>query len=566
MTPDFTSRADKRLAPFLPGRWERLARAVELAPDAPVIVALSGGADSVFLLQLAARAQSKPRILAVHVEHGLRGAESQADMAFCRDLCAKLSVPFRAESLSLDPTVSGLEARARVARYRALCRAAAHCGVSTVLTGHHADDALETLLLRWMRGTRLAGLGALPARTHLAPLSRARERRSGNLEVLNTTGAAIDVLRPLLAMRREEVRASLREHGFEWREDRSNESPRFARNRVRHALLPQIESACGEHALDHLRAFGAAVEELEERLATLTARLSWSPPLFAAARRSASDLHLGGTLERRTLLTLAGPLRRRALWRLLTEGTGHPPSRALLALVLSDLETGHTARHSLPGGWRLVLRADLLHLEPAPRMLLRAASGDTSDPRPLAQLSLPFHDGGAARTERASDACGLHLGVPGIVRLDDGRAIAAGLEHIGPEVEPLHSASSAEIDAAGLFDEDGRALVELCVRWPRPGDRFHPLGAPGTRRLCRFLADCGVPREDRHRIPLIVAGDTIVWVAGMRPCEERRVTRATSTRLVLSLHHAADDARLPRESGATLFDAPEPRTSAFARA
>jgi tRNA(Ile)-lysidine synthase len=550
-------RADPRLSAFLPGRWERLARAVDLAPEAPVLVALSGGADSVFLLQLAARARSRPPIRAVHVEHGLRGAAGESDLEFCRALCAELRVPFHAERLSLDKAAPGLEARARVARYRALCRAAANSGVvpvlpvPTVLTGHHADDALETLLMRWMRGTRLAGLGALPARTHLAPRSETREFLTSRFEVLNTTETAIDLVRPLLAMRREEVRASLREHGFVWREDATNGSPAFARNRVRHALLPEIEATCGEEALDHLRAFGAAVEELEERLATLTARLAWSPPLFAAARRSARDLYIGGTLARATLMALASPLRRRALWRLLTEGTGHPPSRAVLALVLMDLESGRTARHSLPGGWSLALRADLLHLEPAPRMLLSTSTDDESTPSTAAQLSLPFHE----RTEQpASAAHGWLLSVPGIVHLGDGRAIAAHVEDTDPDIEPLHSPASVELDATGLVDEAGRPLVPLRVRWPRSGDRFRPLGAPGSRRLCRFLADCGVPREDRGRIPLIVAADAIVWVAGIRPCESRRVTRTTRQRLVLSLQHAADDARAERERRSPLFD------------
>ncbi len=537
MTPPSFRRLDSRFAPFLPGRWERLARGVELAPDAPVIVALSGGADSVFLLHLVARARSRPPVRAVHVDHGLRGAESDSD----------LGVPLDVERLALDKTAAGLEARARVARYQAICRVSERAGIFTVLTGHHADDALETLLMRWMRGTRLSGLGALPARTHLEPCGAPRERP----EVLNTTGAAIDLVRPLLTLRREEVRASLREHGLAWREDSSNASPAFARNRVRNALLPEIEAACGTDALDHLRAFGAAVEALEERLATLTARLAWSPPLFAAARRSAGDLDVGGTLPRSVLMSLARPLRRRALWRLLTEGTGHPPSRALLALVLADLECGRTARHSLPGSWSLALRADLLHLEPSPRHLRRTSAYGGASNRTKTQLELPFQD---RETSSARHDPGWALDVPGIVELGDGRAILAHLEELAPDVEPLRSPSAVELDASGWFDERGRPLTPLTVRWPRAGDRFHPLGAPGRRRLCRFLADCGVPREDRGRIPLIVAGGAIVWVAGIRPCEPRRITRATRTRLVIELQHAADDSQCARERRAPLFD------------
>ena len=80
------------------------------------------------------------------------------------------------------------------------------------------------------------------------------------------------------------------------------------------------------------------------------------------------------------------------------------------------------------------------------------------------------------------------------------------------------------------------AVPPLWVRFPLPGDRFHPLGAPGSKALSRFLADVGVPREDRGRVPLVLAGDELVWVAGIRPCQERRVRPDTEVRLRLALH------------------------------
>ena len=79
-------------------------------------------------------------------------------------------------------------------------------------------------------------------------------------------------------------------------------------------------------------------------------------------------------------------------------------------------------------------------------------------------------------------------------------------------------------------------LDRLTVRWPRPGDRFHGIGAPGSRPLARFLADAGVPRAERESVPLVFVGDELVWVAGIRPAESRRVRGRTRRRLHLALH------------------------------
>ena len=122
-------------------RWTQLARSVGLEPKAGVVLALSGGADSVYLLHVLAAAREAPLLAAVHVDHGLRGAESARDLAFCRDLCARLQVRFVARSITLDPSPSGLEARAREARYAVLAQEALRMRARTIVTGHHADDA-----------------------------------------------------------------------------------------------------------------------------------------------------------------------------------------------------------------------------------------------------------------------------------------------------------------------------------------------------------------------------------------------------------------------------------------
>ena len=498
-------------------RWGQLARAAQLDPREPVVLALSGGADSVFLLHLLACSEEQPPVWAAHVNHALRGDESEEDLRFCRRLCETLGVRFVTRSAPIDPNGASLEARARVARYSALVDVAGEAGARVVVTGHHADDALETVLMRWMRGSDLAALGGIPRTRELRP-KRLSASSSGS-----GRAARLRVVRPLIGLRREEVRCLLADFGLEWREDSSNRDPRFTRNRVRHEVLPWIEDACGSDAVAQLQRFAHVVEELEDKLAHATAHLSWSPARFDTAVVRADGLR-GGALARKELARLFGPLRRRALWRLCLEGTGRAPGRALLDLVLADLESGRTGRHTLPAGWRLVLRSDELlllppraaHGEHSPSLLASTRSSPATDPL---QLELPF-------PEPLQPALGTALAIPGALTLPDGRQLTAELVRTPRGADVPTDASTVELDATDLPGS-------LWVRWRRPGDRIRPLGAPGSRPLGRFLADAGIPREERDRIPLVFANEELLWAAGVRPCETRRVRPETQLRLRL---------------------------------
>jgi tRNA(Ile)-lysidine synthetase-like protein len=121
--------------------------------------------------------------------------------------------------------------------------------------------------------------------------------------------------------------------------------------------------------------------------------------------------------------------------------------------------------------------------------------------------------------------------VPGEILLDDGRRLRARLEDGAPDRPPPRGPCDVELDPA-------TAEETLSVRFACGGDRFHPLGAPGSKPLRRFLADAGVAREERGRVPLVLAGGEIAWVAGVRPAERRRLRGPSGVRLRLSLDHA----------------------------
>lgn len=192
-----------------------------------VLAAVSGGGDSVALLRglsaLAARTPGPGRIVVAHFHHGLRGAAADDDAAFVADLARQLGLECeigRAAPGELAPRQRGREGAARHARYEFFRAVAGQCGARFVVTAHTADDQVETLLQRLLRGTGVAGLAGIPRARSLVP--------------------GIALLRPLLTFRRDELRDYLDQLGQPFRHDASNDDEQFARNRLRHELLPLL--------------------------------------------------------------------------------------------------------------------------------------------------------------------------------------------------------------------------------------------------------------------------------------------------------------------------------------
>ena len=185
-----------------------------------ILVGFSGGADSTALLCLLLDAQPRTgfRVFAVHVNHGLRGDESDADEAFVRAFCTQHEVPLQVFRLSLSPGTG--ENEAREARYACFREAAQQTGADAIALAHHRDDQAETLLLHLMRGSGLDGLGGMRA--------------------VSVTDWGM-ILRPLLSASRESLVKYLQNIGQSWREDSSNHGMRYLRNQVRHELLPDME-------------------------------------------------------------------------------------------------------------------------------------------------------------------------------------------------------------------------------------------------------------------------------------------------------------------------------------
>lgn len=241
-----TGPGDPRYHPLVRQVARGLRSRCKVPAGAKLLVGVSGGADSVALLRalalLADRRKFKLSLTVAHVNHHLRGERSDGDALFVQTLANQLKLPCHITGVHLEGESGNREAVARRARYRALATLARECGASYIATAHHADDQLETMLMRFIRGTGVRGLRGIASR-----------RRMRN----DQSSLKLVVVRPMLAVERTDVVGFLRTLGQTWREDESNADTALVRNRLRHEVIPLIKAiradaprravALGEH-------------------------------------------------------------------------------------------------------------------------------------------------------------------------------------------------------------------------------------------------------------------------------------------------------------------------------
>ncbi|MBR6782480.1 MAG: tRNA lysidine(34) synthetase TilS [Clostridia bacterium] len=215
-----------------------------LPPSLPCLVAFSGGADSRLLLELTVRAlverhgeEGRSMVLAAHLHHGIRGVEADRDLEFCQKVCKELGVELicdRADVPALaDQWGESLETAARRVRYGFLRRVMARRGIPTLLTAHHADDNLETVLERLLRGSGTRGMGGIPP---TRPLES------------NGDTSAVTLYRPLLEWTRRDILSACAEWGLDFVTDSTNLEDDCLRNRIRHTVIPALEEIAGRDA------------------------------------------------------------------------------------------------------------------------------------------------------------------------------------------------------------------------------------------------------------------------------------------------------------------------------
>ena len=439
----------------------------------PLLVAVSGGPDSLALLHLLHTLSGRPPLSlhVAHLNHGLRGPETEEDARYVCEVADRLSLPVTVEAADVvafrrERRLSW-EAAAREVRYAFLSRTADRVGAAAVVLGHTADDQAETVLLHLLRGSGLQGLrGMLP---HTVRRSHDGTRR-------------VALLRPLLRVTREETEAYCQARGLTPRHDPSNLEERYTRNRIRHRLLPslaQYNPSIREALVRLARTATIDLDFIDRQLQQAWPALVTPEPWGLRIRRNAF-LALHPSLQAHLL---------RQAWEELAGETADLTSTQVEAMVdLAGEEGGADRSLSLGHGGRFHTGHEELVLGRRPTL----AAGPPLEP---ALLPLPgeAHTNGWHVTARLVD---------GPVQVTDG--------------EPYR----AYLSLAVLGDR-------VQIRPRRAGDRFQPLGMEGTKRLKEFMIDAHIPRGWRDRTPLLAGDGGVAWVVGWRIAHWARVTEGT---------------------------------------
>lgn len=442
-----------------------------LAGARRVLVALSGGQDSVALLHaLLTMPEVTAEIAALHVHHGMRGAEADADERAVQALCAELGVECFLARRDVPAEAAaagvGVELAGRRARYEECERVAGDQGYDRIATAHTGTDRAETLLLNVLRGAGLRGLAGIPPR-------RGR------------------IVRPLICATRAETEEYCRRHDLPIRTDATNLDPEHARrNALRLTIMPLIEEQFPGAEAALLRACEAVEEEL-----------AWTEPLverkaaeFAVVVADGQvDVHLEGLEELPTGLLHRVLMSALEQTRGDLDAIGREHVERLAELALSGA-TGATVE--LPGPWRARREYDWLHLEAAAPE--REPLADEEAALPVPGLAVLCARGVAVRAEPGNAPDDLTTGGPLVAWIDAGAA--------------------------------ARGLV---LRNVRPGDRFVPLGMSGSKKLQDLFVDDQVPRRERARAAVVTDADgTILWVVGHRLAEPARATSGSAAVLL----------------------------------
>ena len=445
----------KAVFPLLDRIAQTIARHRMFQPAQKVGVAVSGGSDSVCLLHvlLELAPQWDLRLSVLHLDHGLRGEESRQDAEFVRDLAARLGLPVSLRETRVDQSPDNLEQAARQARLAFFRETISTGAVQRVATGHTRSDQAETVLFRFLRGSGTAGLAGIRPVT------------------------SEGIVRPLIEVERSEVQQFLLDRGIVWREDSTNRSLQFARNRIRHELLPQIarewNPAIGEtlaNTADWALAEEAWWDAEIDRLASQHFTATHHAILLRAGLLAALPLAVARRLVRRAMELAKGDLRRIDF--------GH--IRSVMDLARST--EGH-GRLQAPG------------LD-----IFRSFEW------------LRFGQPGAGGLETRNYR--LPLAVPGTVRVPGGN-LTISLELIdksGPSVSPdwVYNKWVGGLDWKRLSGP-------LELRNWRPGDRYQPAGYSGQEKIKTLFQQARIPLWERRHWPVVTDGSSIVWARRFGP-------------------------------------------------
>jgi len=440
-----------------------------------VLAAVSGGPDSVALLRVLLLLIPEYRICltVAHLNHGLRGAESDRDESFVREMSEEMGVGFISTRVDILAIKEGkgrsLEELGREERYRFFEEAALACGAGKIATGHHSDDQAETVMLNLIRGSGLGGLSGIP------PM---RDRR---------------IIRPLLFVTKKDIHAFLHQECLPYREDSTNVTPLFIRNRIRQGLLPELSLQYNPRIVAGLCKTAEILRRDEDYLQSVIRQilLNWGVETCCPEKIIPLD----------QLMELHESLRAR-----------------IIKYLLGSLATPDTKI-----GYRHIESILNLCLYPSPQSVA---------------LNLP----GRILVERHANSLRFKRFSAGVGRPGNCKRKGKPIEYAYPVVIPgaIHLPHmSKTICFEFLLHPDwpltkyhpqydyldyDKTIPPLILRNHKQGDRITPLGMTGTKKLHDYFIDKKIPVSQRPDIPILVDSRSVIWVAGHMISEHVKVT------------------------------------------
>lgn len=459
-----------------------------LASSDRLVLGLSGGPDSLALLHALYRLGFHPVV--AHLDHALRpesAREAQAVEAMAREL--KLPFHSRREDVAALANTAGqsLEEAAREARYRFLFEVAEAEGAGAVAVAHTADDQVETVLMHLLRGAGTSGLAGMEARSLPNPWSE-----------------TVALVRPLLGTWRAEIEDLCVREGLQPLRDASNQDTTFFRNRLRHELIPTLESY--NPGIKRALLQSAEILRADRHLLEQLAAEAWPAVL---RRQGDGYLGLDRSAFREQPLALQRLLLRSAFAAL------RPAARDLDFEAVARARNVFAAEDGKPQDWA----AGLILL--AEEELVWVAEEEARIPVDGPQL-----------------APGLEVAVevPAVLELGGGWQFRA---EAVPDAEDIRAQAIENRDPYQAWLDRGTAGEQLTLRTRRPGDRFQPLGLEvGSQKLADFMINARLPARARAGWPLLCRGDEILWVPGLRIAQGGRLRPESRAALHLQVAQA----------------------------
>ena len=439
-----------------------------------VVVALSGGADScALLLGLVCLAETHClKLVVAHFNHGLRHEESDRDEQFCRTLAQKYGLLFVTEKMCHPSIPKGVspEDFFRRERYRFLDKVAADYGANKIAFGHHLHDQAETVLLNILRGSGLDGLkGFLPMREN-------------------------KYIRPLMEVSRKEINEFLSKDGFEYRQDSSNNSMVYLRNKIRKELIPCLKEKYNPQIEQNLVRMAEIIRRDNEFICGYVNDILTSPHI----QKKQNEVSFSAEYFKTLHASLGYRLLKALLEGLAPDGKGFSSS----------------------------------HIQSLADLVINSASGK--------EISLPCRLKVQKEYDRIvikSDEIGktrdyeYFMTIPGMIDLKERRIILSAWRGTADDVD---------FNCIDRIYFDGDKIKEpLSIRNRRNGDWFEPLGTLGSQKIKKLFIDRKIPRPERGRLALLADQESVIWIENMHLSDRVKVSPETKNVLILEINSSS---------------------------